>query len=183
LFLCRHGQLLPLLWAMEGIPLRILVSESGDGELLARLLHARNFELARGSSSSKGVAAGRAIYRTLAEGISVGLAADGPRGPLGTVHESVLRMAQRSGVPVVGLRVEGESRWEAPGSWDRFELPMPGRLLRVVAGPSREISGGSAGLLAAKFALEEELAGRAAPEPTPHSPRPELGAAPGWGRL
>jgi lysophospholipid acyltransferase (LPLAT)-like uncharacterized protein len=183
LFLCRHGQLLPLLWAMEGIPLRVLVSRSGDGELLARLLLARKFELARGSSSSEGVSAGRAVYRTLAAGISVGLAADGPRGPLGSVHESVLRIAQRSGVAVVGLRVEGGCRWEAPGSWDRFELPLPGRQLTVVAGPARVLPADATALRAMKVALEDELAGRAAAGRRGRESAPELGAEPGWSRL
>jgi lysophospholipid acyltransferase (LPLAT)-like uncharacterized protein len=183
LFLCRHGQLLPLLWAIEGIPLRILVSRSGDGELLARLLLARKFELVRGSSSGEGVSAGRAVYRTLAAGVSVGLAADGPRGPLGSVHESVLRIARRSGVAVVGLRVEGDSRWEAPGSWDRFELPLPGRRLRVVAGPPRLLSAGDTALVAMQAALEDELAGRAVLGRLGRESAPELGAAPGWSRL
>lgn len=178
LFLCRHGQLMPLLWAMEGTPMRILVSHSGDGELLASLLRSRGFGLARGSSSRHGVAAGRAVYRSLADGVSVGLAADGPRGPLGVVQESVLRIAQRSGVRVVGLRAEGQPRWEAPGSWDRFEIPLPGRRLRVIAGPPRRLEAGDAAIAAAKEALQRELAAGVG-----GSDAPELGAEPGWGRL
>lgn len=178
LFLCRHGQLLPLLWAMEGTPLRVLVSRSGDGELLASLLRARGFGLARGSSSRHGVAAGRAVYRSLAAGISVGLAADGPRGPLGIVHESLLRIAQRSGVPVVGLRAEGDPRWEAPGSWDRFELPVPGRHLRVVAGAPRILGVGEEAIARAKGALEQELAAGST-----GATQPELATQPGWSRL
>lgn len=138
LFLCRHGELLPLLMATEGCGLHILASESPDGELLARVLARRGFGLVRGSASRGGMEAARGVLRALADGCAVGLAVDGPRGPRASLQPGVLRLARAAGRPVVPLRAHCERRWVAPGSWDHFELPLPGSRVRVRVGPALE---------------------------------------------
>ena len=111
LFVCRHGQLWPCLWAVRGTRTRILVSRSADGDLLARLLAGWGFSVSRGSSSGDGINGARYALRALRERLSVGLAVDGPRGPRGVVQEGSIRLARRADVPLIPLRVTGDGRW------------------------------------------------------------------------
>lgn len=173
-FACRHGQLLPLLWTMEALPLDVVVSRSPDGELLAGVLHRRGFGLIRGSTSEEGLAAARAALRSLRRGRRIGVAVDGPRGPRGQVQDGVLRIARRAGVPIVPLWAEGGASWVAPGSWDRFEVPVPGRRVRVCVGAPVLVREGHGGLDEAGRQVAQALGGwRAAPavssvqEPSP----------------
>lgn len=135
---CRHGQLLGALWAMEGRELSVLVSRSGDGDLLSAILHRRGFGVIRGSTTRAGFAAARTALRTLRAGHDLGLAADGPRGPWGQVQAGVPRLAAAADATIVPLTVVGADPWVAPGSWDRFEVPRPlGRLQVLVGAPLR----------------------------------------------
>jgi lysophospholipid acyltransferase (LPLAT)-like uncharacterized protein len=159
IFACRHGELLPLLFAMEGRGLAILVSQSRDGELLASILERRGFALLRGSSSQDGFSAARAVLAWLAGGRSLGLAVDGPRGPRGEVQHGVLRLAQRSGVPIVPLRLSPGRRFVVPQSWDRFEFPLPGTRCSVLVGAPLHLAAGEAGLRSGGRRLAQALGG------------------------
>ncbi len=159
MFVCRHGQLWPVLWAVRGTGTRVLVSHSPDGELLARLLQDWGFSVSRGSSSEAGLSGARGALRALRDGIPVGLAVDGPRGPRGEVQEGALRLARRAGVPLILLRVTGSGSWILRRSWDHFQIPRPGGRLEVEVGSLVTVDAGPEGLLAAREELERSLAG------------------------
>jgi len=173
LFVCRHGQLLPALWAMQPYGLSILVSHSSDGELLARILARYGFGLIRGSSSSGGHRAARGAMRALAEGRSLGLAADGPRGPRGCVQEGVLKIARRAGVPIVPLVASGGNPFVLRGSWDRFELPRPFQPIEVRAGQAIWVGPGPDGVCVARAQLAAGLRwADSVADPTPAATQP-----------
>jgi lysophospholipid acyltransferase (LPLAT)-like uncharacterized protein len=165
-FICRHGQLWPVLWAVRGTGTKVLVSHSPDGELLARLLQVWGFSASRGSSSEAGLSGARGALRGLREGTPVGLAIDGPRGPRGEVQEGALRLARRAGVPLVPLRVVGSGSWVLRRSWDYFEIPRPGGRLEVQVGPLVEVGPGPEGLRVASEELGHRLAGTLSDRPT-----------------
>lgn len=156
-FACRHGQLWPLLWAVEDCRVGVLVSRSGDGELLARVLESRKVRLLRGSSSREGSVAARLTIRELLAGRNVGLALDGPRGPRGSISEGVLRIAQRTGARIVPMHVEGSGRLVLRGTWDAFELPVPAGRLRVHVAPGLHVAPGPEGVRTARRELERAL--------------------------
>jgi lysophospholipid acyltransferase (LPLAT)-like uncharacterized protein len=159
LFACRHGQLLPLLWATERCRLTLLISQSPDGEILARTIGPQGFRLIRGSSTQEGRAAARQVLRELQEGRAVGLAVDGPRGPRGMVQDGVLRLARSAGVPIVPLVAIGGRAWVAPRSWDRFEVPWPGSRVTVRVGPEIVVEQGAMALEHAGARLALALGG------------------------
>ncbi len=166
-FACRHGQLWPLLWAVGPLSPAIVVSRSPDGEMLARVLRRRGLALIRGSSSSRGSEAARGILRALRRGCPVGLAVDGPRGPRGRVGDGLLRLAQRAQAPIVPLWWEGGRRWVVPGSWDAFEVPLPGSAPVLHVGEPLWVGPGEDALQQAGRALAAVLGGhRAPPEPS-----------------
>lgn len=176
IFACRHGQLWPLLWAVEDCRVGVLVSRSGDGELLARVLESRKVRLLRGSSSREGSVAARLTIRELLAGRNVGLALDGPRGPRGSISEGILRIAQRTGARIVPMRAEGRGRFALPGTWDAFEIPVPGRPLQVHVAAGLHVAAGSEGVRAARRELERVL-GSAADSSSACAPERGKGAS------
>ena len=157
IFVCRHGQLWPLLWSVRGTGTRVLVSRSEDGELRARLLEGWGFQVSRGSSSRDGMSGARDALRSLRGGVPLGLAVDGPKGPRGEVQEGCVRLASRAGVPLVPLRSRGGT-WVIRSSWDHFEIPRPGGSIQVEAGPEVNVGPGREGIAAACRELELALA-------------------------
>src|SRR5215510_12732359 len=59
----------------------VMVSQSKDGELVARALHRLGYRTVRGSSSTGGAEALQGLTRMLRDGWAAAVIADGPRGP------------------------------------------------------------------------------------------------------
>jgi lysophospholipid acyltransferase (LPLAT)-like uncharacterized protein len=119
-----HGEMLPLLYYHRNRQIAVLVSEHGDGEIIARILTSFGFRLVRGSSSRGAARALVAVDRELAAGFDVGITPDGPRGPRHSVAPGALLAAHRAGVRIVPLAASASSFWQL-GSWDRFMIPKP----------------------------------------------------------
>jgi lysophospholipid acyltransferase (LPLAT)-like uncharacterized protein len=124
IFATWHSRVLLLPALYRGRHLRVLVSRSRDGELVARLCARFGLEVVRGSSSRGGAEALRGLARTLAEGTSVVVVPDGPRGPREVVKPGVVALAALSGVSVVPVAVAASSEWRLR-SWDGFRVPRP----------------------------------------------------------
>lgn len=108
----------------------VMISESRDGERIARTVEWVGFRPIRGSSSRGGVRALLQIVRLLRGPVVACHLVDGPRGPRGEVKPGLILMAQRSGAALVPVLYA--MRWKLRvGSWDRMQIPMP--FGRVVA--------------------------------------------------
>lgn len=110
-----------------------LISASRDGALLADLVQRFGFEVVRGSSSRKGVAAMLQLADVMASGRDAVITPDGPRGPAYELGAGIVFLAQKSGAAVVPINMEYSSYWRLK-SWDRFILPHPFSNVRVVFG-------------------------------------------------
>ena len=119
-----HGEMLPLLYYHRNRQIAVLVSEHGDGEIIARILASFGFRLVRGSSSRGAARALIAVDRELEAGFDVGITPDGPRGPRHSVAPGALLAAHRAGVRIVPLAASASAFWQL-GSWDRFMIPKP----------------------------------------------------------
>jgi lysophospholipid acyltransferase (LPLAT)-like uncharacterized protein len=119
-----HGEMLPLLFYHRNRQIAVLVSEHGDGEIIARILEDFGFRLVRGSSSRGAARSLIAIDRELGAGFDVGITPDGPRGPRHSVAPGALLAAHRAGVRILPLAAKASSFWQL-GSWDRFMIPKP----------------------------------------------------------
>lgn len=119
-----HGTMLPLLWQHRKERVAILISEHGDGEIIARIAHSLGYHSVRGSSTH---GAGRALLgtaRELESGRDVAFTPDGPRGPLESFAPGALIVSQRTGAPLVLITVDAPRSWRLT-SWDRFLIPKP----------------------------------------------------------
>jgi lysophospholipid acyltransferase (LPLAT)-like uncharacterized protein len=126
-----HGVMLPLLWQHRNKEVSVLISEHGDGELIARIAHSLGYRSVRGSSSRGGDRALLGTARELEDGHDVAFTPDGPRGPFETFAPGALVVAQRTGAPVVLITVHARRAWRL-GSWDRFLIPKPFARVTVV---------------------------------------------------
>lgn len=105
-------------------PIAIMVSQSQDGEFIAKIAANLGWHVVRGSSSRGGARAFRELVGILKKGIAVGHIVDGPRGPFGVIKPGLMSLAQISGMPIVPIIMSPERKWTF-NSWDRFMIPKP----------------------------------------------------------
>ncbi|NBS54441.1 DUF374 domain-containing protein [bacterium] len=136
-----HNRILMMPYFYErlcpGRRMLMMVSRSRDGEFITRIMNRFRIDGARGSSSRGGSDALRELLRELErpQPRDIGITPDGPRGPRGKVQDGVLALAANSGIPIYPVTAHYSRFWEMP-SWDRFQIPQPGAVCRVVMGPA-----------------------------------------------
>ncbi len=124
IFVFWHQRLLCFVYTHRWRGGRVLVSQSRDGEIIARLLLGLGFAPVRGSSRRGGAEAVRGLLDAVGDGRDVGITPDGPRGPAKVCKPGAVFLASRSGLPLVPLSVTYRRFWTLH-SWDRFQLPWP----------------------------------------------------------
>ncbi len=102
----------------------VLVSPSDDGALVTRALAAFGYRVVRGSASRGGGRALRELGAVLAQGGTVVVTPDGPRGPRHTTNVGIGWLARDAGAPIVGIAIAVDRAWRLR-SWDRFTIPKP----------------------------------------------------------
>lgn len=120
----NHESLLVGVSYLWGQGIHTLTSYSYDGELAARLVRHFDIWAARGSSSRGGSNALVQLERVLAEGVSVGITVDGPRGPRRAVKPGVAILSLRTGAPIVPVAFGAQRVWTLR-SWDRMIVGKP----------------------------------------------------------
>ncbi len=106
--------------------LSIQISNSIDGEIIARAVEKWGFKVVRGSAARKGaIESTMQMITRLKEGECVGIMIDGPHGPLHKVKNGVIKLAQKTGAPIVPVH------WYSPQktfislpSWDKMKTPL-----------------------------------------------------------
>lgn len=123
-----HNELFALPAFGRRIDLRYVtvVSQSRDGELLARVLNRLHIKTARGSSGASGVRALMAMQKIMRDEDRVAVVTvDGPRGPRHKVKDGAIYLAHKTGGLILPLRVLTPQAYVFSRSWDRFRLPYP----------------------------------------------------------
>lgn len=128
IFVAWHGDLLaqPINYFAfrKAGTVRAMISQSKDGELIAKIYSLFGVKAIRGSSS-KGAA--KALISTIKEiksGSDVAITPDGPRGPRYTIADGVVAIAHKSKAKVIILNSVPSKFWQF-NSWDKFILPKP----------------------------------------------------------
>ena len=102
----------------------VMISQSRDGEMIAKVYSRFNFRPIRGSSSRGGKEALANMVEDLIDHQIAVHILDGPRGPRGIVKPGLIVMAQLSGVPIVPVYISVSRAWVLD-SWDHFIIPKP----------------------------------------------------------
>ena len=177
-----HGRLSQMthIWPTPAT-LSMLVSQSRDGQVIARAIEKLGFGTVRGSAAKRrpdgrgqtkgGEAAVRQIVELVERGISIGITPDGPRGPRMRASKGVAALALLARTPIVTVSWS-VTNGRLLGSWDRMLLPLPfGRGVFVIAPPIA--AEGDEEALRARVEAElnrvtreaDEACGRPSPEP------------------
>ncbi len=120
-----HDQLLMMIKGYLGDRnVRILISASKDGELIARTMGRFGYTTVRGSSNRGATESLKQMLRLAKAGTSLAVTPDGPKGPRHQLKPGVAQVACRSGLPVVPLAFVCSHGYRFR-SWDRFLLPFP----------------------------------------------------------
>lgn len=128
-----HRHLLLMPYSYRGRGISVLVSQSRDGELIARTVARLGIDSSRGSSSRGGAAGMRSLLRKAGEGYDLAFTPDGPRGPAGEVQPGVILAAAATGFPIQPVAVAA-TRAKRLRSWDRFVIPLPLSTVHFVYG-------------------------------------------------
>ncbi len=112
--------------------IRVLVSQSRDGEFITRVIAKLGFPAIRGSSIKKtdtaknkgGEQAFRDMVKWVRDGGAMAITPDGPRGPVEQMQKGALALARMTGAPVlfVGVAMKPCIRLK---TWDRTIIPLP----------------------------------------------------------
>ena len=105
-------------------PIYAMISQSTDGDILAKSVSWLGIQAVRGSSSHGGTAALKRMIEILNHEGNVALAVDGPRGPLHTIHPGIFLIAKMTGAAIVPLTWKYDKTWTFK-SWDKAKLAKP----------------------------------------------------------
>jgi lysophospholipid acyltransferase (LPLAT)-like uncharacterized protein len=133
-----HACIIPATYLCRNFGVRVMSSNSYDGEYMGRIIRKFGFVAVKGSSSRNAVRALLGLRRALDEGWSVAFTLDGPRGPRYQVKPGPVALGRSSGVPLTMFHMAVEKAWVL-NSWDRLMIPKPfsrvlvrmGTLIRV----------------------------------------------------
>lgn len=120
-----HGDELALIPRFGHLDITILVSQSEDGERMAAGARALGYRVTRGSSTRGAVGGLLALIKAVREGHTVVLAVDGPNGPRRVCKPGIVRVVQKTQVPLFPVGVAGSRRLIFHNSWNKAYLPLP----------------------------------------------------------
>jgi len=138
-----HGEIFPVTGFGHTISsdLVTFVSQSKDGEIIARVIERLGHVTVRGSSSRGGVKALLQAVRVMVEQNRMAVfTVDGPRGPRHKPKGGVIYLAQKTGADIVPLRAYPKCAKVFTKSWDHFVLPMPFTRCPVYIGEPMEVT-------------------------------------------
>ncbi len=124
LFALFHGRMFIPVWLHRQQGITALVSQSRDGEAVARLVQRLGYHTVRGSSHRGGRDALRGMVQANRDHGTTAIMVDGPRGPREEPKLGTLAIARNSGAPILPTLGAACPNWQLH-SWDRFQIPKP----------------------------------------------------------
>jgi hypothetical protein len=119
-----HACQIPAAYICRNLGVRVMSSNSYDGEYMGRIIRKFGFVAVKGSSSRNAVRALLGLRRALQEGWTVAFTLDGPRGPRYKVKPGPVALARSSGVPLTMFHMAVDRAWVL-NTWDRLIVPKP----------------------------------------------------------
>ena len=119
-----HSCILPSMYLWRNLQIRVMSSDSFDGEWMGRIMRKFGFVKVRGSASRGAVRALLGMRRELEQGWTVAFTIDGPRGPRFVAKPGPVVLARATGVPMAVFHIAVEKAWIL-NTWDRSMIPKP----------------------------------------------------------
>jgi lysophospholipid acyltransferase (LPLAT)-like uncharacterized protein len=119
-----HACIIPCTYVFRDFGVRVMSSNSYDGEYMGRIIRKFGFVAVKGSSSRNAVRALLGLRRALQESWTVAFSIDGPRGPRHQVKPGPVALARSSGIPMSMFHMALDRGWVL-NTWDRLVIPKP----------------------------------------------------------
>lgn len=129
-----HGKILTVFHYFANKNYIGLASLNKDAELIARVGELVGYSFVRGSSSRGGSGAYGDMIRLLQmPSTKIIITPDGPQGPEHVPKPGAIRLAQKTGVPIVPVIGDAKRSWVFK-NWHNFYLSKPFSPIRLVVG-------------------------------------------------
>lgn len=133
--LAQHGSVILVLWHQriayspfmfpsKERPILSITSNARAGRLAGQIQAAFGFQTVAFSSKRANLSASRQVIKLIRDGASIGVAADGPRGPARELKTVPLEWARATGKPIVLVTFSVKRFWTW-GTWDALMFPWP----------------------------------------------------------
>jgi lysophospholipid acyltransferase (LPLAT)-like uncharacterized protein len=119
-----HACIIPCTYVFRDFGVRVMSSNSYDGEYMGRIIRKFGFVAVKGSSSRNAVRALLGLRRALHENWTVAFSLDGPRGPRHQVKPGPVSLARSTGIPMSMFHMALDRTWVLK-TWDRLVIPKP----------------------------------------------------------
>jgi lysophospholipid acyltransferase (LPLAT)-like uncharacterized protein len=119
-----HACIIPCTYVFRDFGVRVMSSNSYDGEYMGRIIRKFGFVAVKGSSSRNAVRALLGLRRALQENWTVAFSIDGPRGPRHQVKPGPVSLARSTGIPMSMFHMALDRAWVL-NTWDRLVIPKP----------------------------------------------------------
>jgi lysophospholipid acyltransferase (LPLAT)-like uncharacterized protein len=132
-----HNCMIPAMYLCRDRQIRVISSDSFDGEYAGRIMEKFGFVKVRGSSSRGAVRALLGMRSELEQGWTVAFTLDGPRGPRYVAKPGPVVLARATGVPMSVFHIALDRAWILK-TWDGCMIPKP--FTRALLRVSRQMS-------------------------------------------
>lgn len=119
-----HNCMIPAMYWCRDLEVRVMSSDSFDGEYTGRIMQKFGFVKVRGSSSKGAVRALLAMRKELDEGWTVAFTIDGPKGPRYVAKPGPVVLSRSTRAPMVVFHIAFDRCWTLK-TWDGCMIPKP----------------------------------------------------------
>lgn len=130
-----HNCMIAAMYWCRDLDVRVMSSDSFDGEYTGRIMQKFGFVKVRGSSSKGAVRALLGMRREIEDGYTVAFTIDGPKGPRYVAKPGPVVLSRSTGVPMVVFHIAFDRAWVLK-TWDGAMIPKPFcRAFMRISGP------------------------------------------------
>lgn len=119
-----HNCMIPAMYWCRDLNVRVMSSDSFDGEYTGRIMQKFGFVKVRGSSSKGAVRALLGMRRELEQGWTAAFTIDGPKGPRYVAKPGPVVLSRSTGAPMVVFHIALDREWVL-NTWDKAMIPKP----------------------------------------------------------
>lgn len=129
-----HGRLLMMPYFYTGGCISILVSQSKDGEIIAKTVEGFGLDSVRGSTTRGWFAGIKGLMRAARAGRDIAITPDGPKGPAQKAQMGAVQIAKATGLPVVPVTFSASKKKPLrAGTGLSCRIPFPGGSLSAAS--------------------------------------------------
>lgn len=103
---------------------KVIVSQHSDGEIIRRTVEHLGVGSLSGSSTRGGAKALLGAIKALKNNIDVAITPDGPKGPIYSIADGIVMIAQKTNSKILCFGSRASKYWTM-NSWDNFIIPKP----------------------------------------------------------